>query len=227
MNENDVAAFVLAGGESSRMGRDKALVPFAGQPLVARALATLREAGLYASIAGARTSLESYAPVIPDPASDAGSGPLAGICAALDSTTARLCVFLPIDLPLLPASLLICLLRHAQIAGAPVTVASVNGFAQTFPAVLDRSVLPLLHAELKSGRTGCFAAFRAAAASLNGPLSVVPAEFLVQSGQVAHPAALPAFGWFLNVNAPADLRRAETLLAGYGLCRGADCVSWN
>jgi molybdenum cofactor guanylyltransferase len=226
MVENGLAAFVLAGGESNRMGRDKALVPLAGKPLITRALATLREAGLEPAIAGARTSLESYAPVIPDPvpASAAVAGPLSGICAAMASTTARWRVFLPIDLPLLPASLLVSLVRSAQLTGAPITLASVNGFAQTFPAVFDRSVLPLLHAELDSGRNGCFAAFRAAASSLNRTLSVVPAEFLVQSGQAVHPAALPPFCWFLNVNTPADLRRAEMLIARHG---APDCVSWN
>ncbi len=213
MNENHVAAFVLAGGESSRMGRDKALVPFAGQPLIVRALATLRCAGFNPAIAGARTSLESYAPVIHDLAANAGSGPLAGICAALDSTTARWSVFLPVDLPLLPASLLVWLVRRAQLTGEPISLVSVNGFRQTFPAVLDRSVLPLLQAELKSGRKGCLAAFRSASSALGRRLLAVPAEFLVQSGHVAHPAALLPFRWFLNVNTPADLHRAEALLS--------------
>lgn len=212
------------------MGRDKALVPFAGRPLIARALATLRQAGLDPAIAGARTTLEDYAPVIPDsvPASTAVSGPLAGVCAALASTTAPWCIFLPIDLPLLPASLLDCLLHRAQLCGAPITLASVNGFSQTFPAVLDSTILPLLQAELESGRNGCFAVFRSAAAALSRPLSIVPAEFLVQSGQVAHPAALPAFCWFLNVNTPADLSRAEALVMRHGVREVAsDCVSLN
>ncbi len=39
----DASGFVLAGGQSSRMGRDKALLTFAGQPLIAHALAILRE----------------------------------------------------------------------------------------------------------------------------------------------------------------------------------------
>ncbi len=234
MDNTLVAAFVLAGGQSTRMGSDKALVPFAGQPLIARALATLREAGLEHAIAGARAQLESYAPVIPDPASaptsapTSAQGPLAGVCAALASSTARWCVFMPVDLPLLPATLLLYLLRHAQLTGAPVTLASVNSFAQTFPAVINRAVLPLLQSELHAGRNGCFAAFRAASSALNQPLSIVPAELLVQSGHVAHPAALPPFCWFLNVNTPGDLRRAEALLMRHGARRGAsDCVSWN
>jgi molybdopterin-guanine dinucleotide biosynthesis protein A len=201
----DAAGFVLAGGQSSRMGRDKALLLFAGQPLAANALSILREAGLAASIAGARSSLADFAPVIAD--AQPGMGPLSGICAALASTTARHAVFLPVDLPLLPASLVAILLRHAQTTGRAVTVAAVGGFAQTFPAVLDRAVLPALRAELDAGRRGCFAAFQTAAASLGQSVAAIPAEFLAQSGHAVHPGGLPAACWFLNVNTPEDLLR--------------------
>ena len=43
----------------------------------------------------------------------------------------------------LPASLLLTLLRHAALTGAPVTVPSVNGFVETFPAA--RLTAPSLH----------------------------------------------------------------------------------
>jgi molybdopterin-guanine dinucleotide biosynthesis protein A len=205
----DIAGFVLAGGRSSRMGVDKALVQFADRPLVAHAVGLLRAAGIAAAIAGARSQLQDFAPVIEDERPDAG--PLSGICAALASTPARWAVFLSVDLPLLPASLLVYLLHHARITGAAVTVPSVNGFAQTFPAVVDRAALPVLREELDAGRGGCFAAFKVAAAARAQAVKVLPVELLVQTGQISHPHCLPAARWFLNVNSQADLERAEAL----------------
>jgi molybdopterin-guanine dinucleotide biosynthesis protein A len=101
------------------------------------------------------------------------------------------------------------MLNHARITRRAVTLPSVNGMTQTFPAVVDRGVLRALEIELKAGRRGCFSAFQAAAASLGQPVTVLPVELLVQSGQVLHVDGLPAARWFLNVNTPADLHRAE------------------
>jgi len=211
----DAAGFVLAGGQSRRMGSDKALLPFAGEPLIARAVRTLHEAGLPASIAGAASSarapLAAYAPLVDD--SEPGLGPLAGICAALAATSARFAVFLPVDLPLLPPSLIGYLLRHAQITGHAVTVPSVNGFMQTFPAVVDRATLPALQTELRATQRGCFSAFRAAADGLDQPVASLAVELLAQSGQVSHSLGLPSFRWFLNVNTPQDLQRAEEIVS--------------
>jgi molybdopterin-guanine dinucleotide biosynthesis protein A len=204
----DAAGFVLAGGQSSRMGSDKALVELDGKPLIAHALQSLREAGLVASIAGARSPLQPYAPVVED--SEPDHGPLSGVCAALTSTSAPWAVILPIDLPLLPASLLVFMLHHARVTGAAVTLASVNGFSQTFPAILHRPILPALENELKAGRTGCFSAFQTASATLGLPMTVLPVELLAQTGHVAHSEGLPPVRWFLNVNAPAHLLQANS-----------------
>jgi molybdenum cofactor guanylyltransferase len=214
------SGFVLAGGKSSRMGRDKALLPFAGRPLIAQALSVLREAGLPASIAGANPqandsqkngALATFAPIVED--SQPGSGPLEGICAALAAATTRYVVVLPVDLPLLPSSLIVYMVHHAQITGRAVTIPSINAFAQTFPAVLDRSILPAFQNDLHSGQGGCFSAFQAAANGMGQPISRIAVELLVQSGQTTHPLGLAAAHWFLNVNTPRDLHRAEALLA--------------
>ncbi len=190
------------------MGRDKALVEFEGRPLIAHAVEILRAAGLPVSIAGARSLLESYGPVVPD--IDPDLGPLGGICSALESLrygteTANLAVFLPVDLPLLPPSLIVYLLYHAGVTGAPVTVPSVNGYPQTFPVVLTKETLTVLERELKSGRGGCFAAFETVASHADQKITVLPVELLVQSGQVTHPDVLAPFRWFQNLNSPADL----------------------
>jgi molybdopterin-guanine dinucleotide biosynthesis protein A len=191
------------------MGTDKAIVHFDGQPLAARALSLLRELGLPGAIAGPRSTLGDFAPVVEDD----GLGPLGGICAALASASADLVAFLPVDLPLLPASLVRYMLRHAQITAAAVTVASVNGYPQTFPAIVARSALPALETALHLGNRGCFEAFQTASKQMARPFSILPVELLVQAGQVAHPEGLPVPFWFLNVNRPADLVRGETVLA--------------
>lgn len=205
--EPDAVGFVLAGGRSSRMGTDKALIRLGGQPLVAHAIGILQEAGLDVSVAGGYQALAAFAPLVQD--RRPGLGPLSGICAALASTSAQCAVFLPVDLPLLPASLVVFLLRRARTTGSAVTVPSVNGFPQTFPAVLDRAILPMLERELESGNGGCFGGFQAAAARFGEAVTVIPVEMLVQPGQIAHPTGLPPARWFLNLNTREDLLRAE------------------
>jgi len=207
--DEPTAGFVLAGGESRRMGCDNALGEFSGEPLIVRALKLLREAGLEARIAGARADLEQFAQVIADPAP--GHGPLGGVCAALAVCREHRAVFVPVDLPLLPASLIALMVHRSALTEALVTVLSVNGFAQTFPAVVDRAALPGLEDALKQGPGGCFAAYKSAAARLGQPVAAVPVEYLAQAGQVTHPEGLPPAMWFLNANSPVDLARAQAV----------------
>ena len=190
------------------MGTDKALVQLGGVPLIVRALGVLRDAGLDAAIVGARSDLSGYAPALDDP----GRGPLGGICAALESTQAELAVFLSVDMPLLPSVLVSFLLDYARRTESAITLASVNGFAQPFPAVVGRAVLPGLQVELKTGNDGCSSAFRAVTEKISRSLQILPVEDLVQAGQVKDPRGLPPTYWFLNVNTPDDLARTESLL---------------
>lgn len=199
----EAAGFVLAGGQSSRMGQDKALVRLGGQALVWHALNVLRSAGLKAQIAGARSNLGRFAPVIEDETLD--RGPLSGICTALLLTSAEWGVFLPVDLPLMSPALIRFLVEHARQSGRAVTVVSVNGFAETFPAVVRRDALAVLDRELRDGRGVCRAAFEAAGRV------VIPVEMVVQTGHVADERGLPPYQWFLNVNTGEDLARAEAI----------------
>jgi molybdopterin-guanine dinucleotide biosynthesis protein A len=195
------------------MGQDKALVRFNGEPLIQHAVEVLRSTGLEPRIAGARSDLASFAPIVPDDADHPGLGPLSGICSALNCATFRYAVFLPVDLPLMPASLISYLLHHAEVTGSAITIASICGFLETFPVVIDRAALPVFKDSLQSPDRKCLNAFRTAADALQMPFSIVPVELLVQAGQVSDSRCLPPQAWFLSINTPADLATAKTFLA--------------
>lgn len=205
----EAAGFVLAGGQSSRMGADKALLLLDGQPLIAHTLEILRQVGLSASIAGARSELAAYGAVIRDPAPDLG--PLSGICAALESCSERYAAFLPVDLPFVPAALLQFLLEQARASEATAALVSLKDFAETFPLVVDRAALPVLRRELEGGRGGCLRALKAAEDTLQRPVKILPIEPLTENGQIVHPDRLAPDEWFMNLNTPEDLRHAEQI----------------
>lgn len=82
---SSIAGCVLAGGQSRRMGEDKALLILAGRPLIARAMERLRPqvSALILNVHEAANDLEAYGlPVVADPPGD-HHGPLAGILASL------------------------------------------------------------------------------------------------------------------------------------------------
>jgi molybdopterin-guanine dinucleotide biosynthesis protein A len=191
------------------MGHEKALLELSGEPLIVRALSILRSTGLHPAIAGARSNLAAFGLVVEDAAFAPGKGPLSGVCAALAVTQARYAVFLPVDMPFLPSALIEYMVAHAMTTRSPVTIPSVNGRLQTFPAVIDRQTLPFLERQLQSEALGTLSAFKRAVNELTQDVSTLPVELLVQSGHVAHPLSLPTALWFLNVNSPRDLARAQ------------------
>ena len=73
---------ILAGGQSRRMGRDKALVSWRGQPLLAHMVATARAAGAAeVVISGDPAKYAAFGPCVPD--QWPGCGPLGGIASVL------------------------------------------------------------------------------------------------------------------------------------------------
>lgn len=207
----DAAGFILAGGRSSRMGTDKALVQLHGRALIEIAFETFRSAGMEPKIAGARTSLSRYAPVIEDQQPDLG--PLSGIQAALASTSASWNLFLPVDMPLMPASLLSLLLQRAMLTGSPITAIQLNGKMLPFPAVLHRSVLPHIEQCIANRQLACRPAWQAIPAALSTQLDAPSVELLRSIGACSHPRGIPPYQWFQNANTPADLARLSHFCA--------------
>jgi molybdenum cofactor guanylyltransferase len=208
-----VNAFVLAGGVSSRMGRDKALLEIDGRPLIVHALEKLRALGLAPRICGARPALALFAETIPD--NIPHCGPLGGIEAALSITDADLNLFLPVDLPLLPVEFLRWLAHRAQSTGAVATIPQLDTRPQPLCAVYSRRLRPGLRAALTVGDYKVMVAIPAAATALAEPIDLFDVEPIAPE----IPSAPSAFGlpplddWFRNVNTPADLEFLRATLA--------------
>jgi molybdopterin-guanine dinucleotide biosynthesis protein A len=199
---------VLAGGRSSRMGRDKALLPYAGQLLIEHALEQLRLAGTEPVIAGSRPDLAAYAPVLEDlhPA----CGPLSGIESALSRVSAAAdqpVLFVPVDLPLLPASFLATLLDRAARTGALATIPLVGGYPQPLCAVYRSSLLPGIAGALEDGDYKVMRVMHSLTTSRSIDLFNVEALFAA----LDDPAQMlgNSYLWFSNVNTPADLQAIE------------------
>ena len=95
------------------MGRDKATLAFRGRPMVEMAVEKLRGVCAQVSIAGNRDDLAQYAPVVHEERVDCG--PAAGIEAGLTACEQPWAMFIPVDVPLVPAELL---RRWAQAVAA-------------------------------------------------------------------------------------------------------------
>lgn len=207
---HDVHGVVLAGGRSSRMGTDKALLPLGHAPLIEHAIGILHRAGLPVSISGSRADLGNLAPVLAD--LEPRQGPLTGICSALHALAESWIVLLTVDMPLVPPALIARLLELALDSNAAAVLPSFAGRLHPFPCVLHRDLLPGLLAEYRSGRYGCLHAFSAVAMQIGKPIEIVPLESFFKENSIHDQPQLPIDTWMLNVNRPEDLMRAEDWL---------------
>jgi molybdopterin-guanine dinucleotide biosynthesis protein A len=196
-----VHGFVLAGGKSSRMGKDKALVRFCGRPMVEIAVEKLRGFCAEVTIAGNREDLSGFAPVVSE--NRVGVGPAAGIEAGLGKSSQEWAMFIPVDVPLVPEEFL---RRWAE------AVVAVNGFAasnlyygRNQPAfcMLRRDCVGKFSEALDRGER-----------RLGTLLDQVSEGFrraydLDEVDGDAYTPPEASDRWFANVNTPEDLAEAE------------------
>jgi molybdenum cofactor guanylyltransferase len=199
-----VNGFVLAGGQSTRMGRDKALLEIDGRPLIELALEKLRALRLSPLIVGSRSDLAAFASVIPD--IHPHSGPLGGIEAALAVSDSDQDLFLPIDLPWLPVDFLRWMIDRVEKTNALATIPRLQGHPQPLCAIYSKALLPHAQAALAAGDAKVMHAVERAS-NATGLLSDgfdVESIAATQSWEQMR----PLHKWFENINTPADFERA-------------------
>jgi molybdenum cofactor guanylyltransferase len=145
-----VTAFVLAGGRSSRMSTNKALLELAGKSLIERAVSLAHSVAAEVQIVGDPKTLARFGTV----ASDVypGRGPLGGIHAALLASPTDLNLVMGVDLPFLQKAFLFFLISIANSSRATVTVPYAGGHLQTLCSVYRREFATTAEKALVVGR---------------------------------------------------------------------------
>ena len=189
-----ISGIILAGGMSTRLGTDKALLDFGGKTLLENTIERLSEVTSDIVIAcGAGTHPgwpDVRAQLVPD--RHRGRGPLAGLDAGLRAITGDAAVVVACDMPFLNPDVL----HHmtSLLEGYDAVVPIVGGRRHALHAVYARTCLPVI-GELLLHR-----------GSMRDLLDRVDARSLPESAiRTVDPDGLSCF----NLNSPQDLKMAR------------------
>ena len=156
--------FILAGGKSTRMGTDKALLDWHGRTLLDHMVELLRGAADRVQVVG-REQLPDELP---------GLGPLSGIATALKTTSTDANLIIAVDLPLLTQDFLKYLRTRLETSSHPLLACRIGS---DYPLCLGiwRPMLPEIERCLDAGQLS----FRRL---VEGAANVVSESELVQAG---------------------------------------------
>ncbi len=187
--------FILAGGKSGRLGRDKAFLRYRGSPLIEVVRRCLESVGLpVAVVADSRERFRSLGlPVLLDRV--AGEGPLAAVFNALATSRSQDNYFIPCDTPLVPPRLYRILARAGRDFDV-VVPRDAEGGLHPLCAYYSRNAADPIRRLLESGARRVD--------------SVLKAEDLRIHVLSAAEWNLPDES-FLNVNTPADWDRLQRI----------------
>jgi molybdopterin-guanine dinucleotide biosynthesis protein A len=187
------------------MGQDKATLLFCGRPMIGIAIDTLQSVCANVFISGNRDDLAEWAPVVRELRTDAG--PAAGIEAALLHATADWVLLMPVDLPLMSATLLRKWIALVLVQ-ADVRASYLECGEEWHPALclVHRSCLQLFQAALNADDRKLTRIFK----QLGTELLVLKANEIMPRAEIC----------FRNVNTTDELAEAERVAySGRGVCK--------
>jgi molybdopterin-guanine dinucleotide biosynthesis protein A len=192
----DRAAFVLAGGQSTRMGADKAFVQLEGCTLLAHALALAKSVTSDVRIVGSPEKFAAFGEVVEDEFPQ--HGPLAGIHAALRASSSEVNLMLAVDMPFVEVPFLEYLFQEAaRHESVMVTIPRAAGGWQTLCAVYRKPFADLAEQALRQGKNKIDPLFRG-----------TTIQILDEPALTKHNFSL---NMFRNVNTPEELEEAARL----------------
>lgn len=192
---------VLAGGKSSRMGRNKALVEIAGQTILAHILGRVSHLGDGAPfiVANDAPTYDAFGlPVLSDVYPDHGS--LGGIYSAIHHSQTEYTMVMACDMPFVSAPLITYMvgLIAANDPQPDVIVPRVDGYPQGLFALYRKACLPVIQPRLEAKQLKVIRFYDA-----------VNVRYLDESEYQSY--IVPDLSFF-NVNTPQDLESAHRLV---------------
>ena len=198
MVHSQLSGFVLAGGKSTRMGRDKAAVTLNGRTLLEHALAALRGVCHDVSILGRHDLYGPLAPVYED--IFPGCGPLGGIHAALSNSQTQFNLIIGVDTPFLVPEFLSYMAERAIASAAVVTTPEIDDYTQPLCTVYSLDFLPIAEHALRLKNYKIV------------PLFPAGRTLVIKQSELRRFAF--AADMFENLNTPEDLARARRRFSG-------------
>ncbi len=195
-----VSAVVLAGGLSRRLGRDKAIEPLGGEPLIRRVLARVAqvtdETVVVLNDASRAAELPLSEDVVPAVDRYPEAGSLGGIFTGLEAARADWALVVACDMPFLnvPLLRLILSLRAGRDAVVPV----IEGRPEPTHAVYSKVCLPHIERRLQANDL-----------KISRFFEDVDVEYLPQRAVEELDADHLSF---FNVNTEQDLERARRIV---------------
>jgi molybdenum cofactor guanylyltransferase len=194
------AGFILAGGRSSRMGRDKAMLEIDGVTMLERAIDLVRRSGLEPAIVGSFDETPRGASVREIPDDWPGAGPLGGIATALHGTRTTSNLVIACDMPYLTPGWLEFLLRRARASDHIDAIVPMNVRGpEPLCAVYHQRAEPRIRQALESGIR---------------KITDALAELQIDYVERDEWKAFDSDGLlFKNMNRPADYAEAQAILS--------------
>jgi len=200
--EAKVCCAILAGGKSSRMGTNKALIKLNGRTLIERVVAKVDQSNAKPIIITNKPEDFMFLklPSFPDVIKNVG--PLGGIYTALKHCNTTHCLIIACDLPFLTKEL-IRLLYDQGLSYDVLAIDAGNG-VEPLCAVYSKNCLPKIKKQIDAGN------FRVTDFFSSVKTRVIN---IFHAKQILHP------NMFFNINTPEDLTAAEEMNDEKGIRR--------
>lgn len=185
---------VLAGGESRRMGQDKATVLLANDALLDHAISNIQPLFEHILISVRKSREHVLFPQLCDRTN--GAGPMTGIATALEQVDSQWVFAIACDMPFMSARLVYAMAEKR--ANYDVVVPCVDHTLQPLAAFYSKSCLPRMQSQLESGDR-----------SLKTLIRQLDATIFTEKECKRHDSDLRSF---LDLDTPTDVTLAEVLL---------------